>query len=761
MLLAPPSLAETEHTLRGRALDAGGNPVAGVSVQVASPEGLAGAALETRSAEHGRFVLPGLPAGTHTLRVVREGFVSREISGVRLPSRQPLAVRLEKLARLRGVVMATDGQAFRVLVSLAGGSVTAVETGAGGRFALDALPPGPIEIQAHSLRPPWRASAIRRLHLRGLREVMLSWGPAARATGSVGALASRIGDSPRPVAEAKVVLLAETARLMRFETVSDSEGDFSLPPTRLGAYRLAAWADGLLPAVGVSVNLPRATPIRLTLRRGVLLRGQVVGASGTPLSDVIVRALGRGPGPRAAGNSFIGELGVIPGPVPPIPTAAPRWSRTTASGHGFWSTLTDARGRFQLTALPRREIGLMLAHEGYRSVTIERVVLDRETAAHGAQPVRLASCDDAVSGRSRSSSEQRYRACRAHPLADPARFTLGRLVMQPVARLTVRVLDERRFPLPGSDVVFQIAGRTHRLTTNHRGEASFPVAQQGAASISAAATGFQPSRLQVQLPIDNRRPLELVLAESAGELRGRIVDRRGAPLAGAKIALLGSAASVVADASGAFRLGGLASGRNRIRVSCDGFAPLERPVRVGETLEIGLQPLRSLSGHVADWRTGSAISVFRLQRDRGAARTVRHANGRFTLQLAPGTHRLTVVAHGYAPLTRSLSIPHESSRSRLDPLELQLKRAGTLDGRVVDARGEPAANATVSCATASTTTKRDGSFRLDGIPTGKDRTLVVRTADGVEQRWPAVVYEGNSAAPLLLQLRNADDRSGR
>jgi hypothetical protein len=93
----------------------------------------------------------------------------------------------------------------------------------------------------------------------------------------------------------------------------------------------------------------------------------------------------------------------------------------------------------------------------------------------------------------------------------------------------------------------------------------------------------------------------LARAAPASAISGSVKDPSGAPVAGAMVEFQavpsgGSPKSVSTDATGAFRIPGLAAGHYRIRVAQPGFAAFEREVVLGEDGDATLEVRLELSG---------------------------------------------------------------------------------------------------------------------------------------------------------------------
>src|SRR5262249_11915593 len=74
-----------------------------------------------------------------------------------------------------------------------------------------------------------------------------------------------------------------------------------------------------------------------------------------------------------------------------------------------------------------------------------------------------------------------------------------------------------------------------------------------------------------------RVPLPLV-----GSIRGRIMDDEAHPIPSAQLVVEGTAARATTDAAGEYRIGSIAAGEHRVTARRIGYAPLTKPVSVGD-----------------------------------------------------------------------------------------------------------------------------------------------------------------------------------
>jgi hypothetical protein len=258
-------------------------------------------------------------------------------------------------------------------------------------------------------------------------------------------------------------------------------------------------------------------------------------------------------------------------------------------------------------------------------------------------------------------------------------------------------------------------------------------------------------------------PLQRLVLVRGAALAGRVVDARGAPIAGAQIRCVGAgprgdlddlsvldgtlppAAEAAAspgtvgravgatktarsDARGAFRMQDVLPGPLRLEVARPPFAPLEidlGPVGAGATRDVGALILRdatAVSGRVLDERgaplPGARVSV---TPQVGVFAETDGAGG-FTLALPPGAYTLAANAPGFA----TQAVPVTVGAASPPPIEIRLAGGnGTVEGLALDSGRRPLARARVrafaqdargGAPVAVTTTDAGGHFKLTRLP---------------------------------------------
>ncbi len=191
------------------------------------------------------------------------------------------------------------------------------------------------------------------------------------------------------IAGARVVLAESGISPFPLEAVTDKHGRAQLGPIAPGSATLSARADGFVGRGVVAVPDALAGDVRIVLVRAGTLSGRVVDARGFPIASATIEIIGTdfsgGPIDDDPSRSDFrdaefhatltpaqlvpaGELGVVPGPVPPIPRGpvafgmglAVSGSRAPAEP---WVTAND--GTFRATDVTPGRVRALVRHPEY------------------------------------------------------------------------------------------------------------------------------------------------------------------------------------------------------------------------------------------------------------------------------------------------------------------------------------------------------------------------------------------------------------
>jgi protocatechuate 3,4-dioxygenase beta subunit len=376
--------------------------------------------------------------------------------------------------------------------------------------------------------------------------------------------------------------------------------------------------------------------------------------------------------------------------------------------------------------------------------------------------------------------------------------TSGEVVFRVPTAVVVagRVLGPDGAPVAGARVQsfgFGIGGGGGAVS-DAEGRYRLPVTtfgQVGGAMLIARAPGFvqPPAAMMVTGKADaNRVIAHDVKLERAAVVTGRVVDREGKPLAGTLLDLRSGGEDDMAG------LGALLRPVQAFSAEDGSFLVDSAPAGKGHTLvarrtgyvETASAPFAVGAGEsvrVPDLvlREGAALVVRVLRPDGAPAAGARvqvdlnEATVGFDVMsmlrgdvdvaadergvarvpnLKAGKATVTASARGFAPARRDVEVPSEEGAEH--EVELRVREARLVSGRVLDEAGQPIRDATVRVTSggdgdryvpaASATTDADGAFRVEGLPevpltlsvraTGRARARVAVDGrrDGIEVR---------------------------
>jgi protocatechuate 3,4-dioxygenase beta subunit len=269
----------------------------------------------------------------------------------------------------------------------------------------------------------------------------------------------------------------------------------------------------------------------------------------------------------------------------------------------------------------------------------------------------------------------------------------------------------------------------------------------GSQKIFARAEGYALVRVDAVAPDGTRfEPRLTIRLPREVRVRGRVVDRIGRPIEGARIAVTfpntySDGVVATSDASGLFDLRNLGRYGNGVHVSKDGFGdraiPWDTAARPADLGDIRLDPAASISGVLRD-ESGRPIPRLELRlvgRPRStpwfgrASRTCRTDDvGRFAItNLAADEYTLSANwLASSTPVTARIVL---ASGEDLRDLELVLPRGLAISGIVHSSYGIPLAHVRVEMRRQTngaeserwfaTTTDRAGRFEAQGLPPGR------------------------------------------
>jgi protocatechuate 3,4-dioxygenase beta subunit len=609
------------------------------------------------------------------------------------------------------------------------------------------------------------------------------------------------GPDEKPIAQATVVVSATTGMLHEPPLVARTgeDGRFRIPVKRRAPHALRVEAAGLA-AQRIDKAMP-GTPVRVRLARGGTIEGVVRdAATREPVTGARVEAR---------------EDGMY-GPPPWDP------------GIGVVGARTDARGAFKLEGLARGRHTVTASSRGAGRASQsgvgagQRVELllvagpsiggralapDGKPAAGAAvraEPEvgfgvsRLAAAD--ADGRFEISGlvPGTYRLIAHHP--DWAVGVAGGLhleradldaevVLAPPVRVTGRLVDPDQRPRRGTVALQDLDGVAAprslalliRADAGDDGRFALERVPPGSHSLAVTASGVAPRRIAADVGgrgdvVD----LGDVVLEPGPQIRGRVRDATGAPVADAAVRTIwdGSPAAGVhtlegrTEADGAFALGGATAARYQLHVQAPGFAAWQQPVDApSEGIQVVLEAAGSIAGLVVD-EGGRPVDAFEVAalpsggreaqaRQGRRMRPVTSEDGRFVMDdLTGGVYAIQVVARdlGRAVVSGVKVMPGGVT----DLGRIRLAAGGVIRGTVVDAASAPIAGATVEARGTdrpmgmidilqNVSTDAAGAFQLRGLPAGR-AIVIARHPEFAPGQSPPVDVEAGRAAEATVVM---------
>jgi protocatechuate 3,4-dioxygenase beta subunit len=514
-----------------------------------------------------------------------------------------------------------------------------VQTEGDGSFAFRDLAPRAYRVAA---RAGDASAGPVSLQLTATTEaVILRMRPSAKI-----AVAVRAEDG-KPVAGA----LVELRDLAAITAISDDKGVATLRGVGAGRHTLKVSAEGYASTfvdTASSGEHGYETHLDVTLRAGAAIAGIVVDPSGAPVEGAKV-----------------------------LPESLSRW------GDGFDArldaVLTDAKGRWRLTGLPRETMRVRAYHA--------------EFAPAASPPILLAET----------------------PSREGVTIMLDR-----GAKLRGRVVDGTGAPVAGAEIRVATGGLSsgplRRASADAKGEFAITGLPRRMIYLLAASAGATSPTAEVDLATGDKPAVTLKLAFASG-IAGVVVTSTGAPVSEARVEAYASASqdpsrfdgvddrlrgatSVIADIEGRFKLSGLAPGNYHLRAIRPGSSPQLMQAKLGIQVAAGatdarvvVDDLSTLTGRVV-YPDGSSPARFAIALGTSPASWFSAKDGAFRIEEVPtGTQFVRVSGMDFVPLALPDVAIASGKATDLGSITVQAGRA--ISGSVVDRGGHPVGGATV------------------------------------------------------------------
>ncbi|HVU03904.1 MAG TPA: carboxypeptidase regulatory-like domain-containing protein [Polyangiaceae bacterium] len=576
------------------------------------------------------------------------------------------------------------------------------------------------------------------------------------------------GDHPLVVADADVVLVEGGVSSFPLQGRTDRFGKVVLGPVPEGDFVVAARADGFVSRDAVVVPDVVKDDVRVPLLRGGTLRGEVVDADSRPVDGATVEVVGtdtfgmpiaatplaaelqrshfawalEGPAPLAPG----GELGVLLGPIPPIPAEGETklpvirspWDASGASAEP-WVTRFD--GTFAASPIPPGRVRALVRHPAYVEAASELVTLG------------------------------------------PGGEATVRVVLRPGGAVEGTVVDDSGVPVAGARLDVSAAKGTLSRAVTTADDGTFALASMPRDLLVTIARPDEPYRAVVRkeltVPEGGKLEVTLTLPAPREPVEVSVEDDSHRPVKMAQVTALSldperplrftdftdeAGRAVVKDAAGLSL---------RIVVESPGFARYaaqtdSAPTSIAVELASGVL----VAGHVTAVRGRRDVEGATVELTAEGHRRLAVTNPLGVFQfpdVSPGSIHLRITHPDYAVTELDLTVQSTGRADRsFDLPDVDLPEPGKIAGRVVDSDGNPVAGARVgvgvvgaylpvgALASGTVITKSDGAFELEHVHPGKVEVQAVLAGKG-RGHASAVVEEDRTTDDVSIRLIGRDE----
>jgi hypothetical protein len=487
------------------------------------------------------------------------------------------------------------------------------------------------------------------------------------------------------IAGARVTLAERGLTPFPLEAVTDKHGLARLGPIAPGPATLSAQADGFMSRGGIPLVDPVAPQTRIALDRAGALTGRITDVRGFPIEGATIEVTGtdvRGDpimlDPKRANFQLThfqamlagpsplipaGELGVLPGPVPPIPGAERVDSTATEMASRRFSPriepwITRADGNFSATPAPPGQLRLVVHHPQYADAESAVVVLLPGGEVH----------------------------------VD--------VIMHEGGMLEGRVVDDRDQPVEGARVYVAATRGSVERVTHSASDGTFAFVSLPVSVDLTAGTDDDPAeiRMAVSIPEGERREVTVRLPSPRESMDVAVVDERQTPIEGAQVSVTSLSPEVPLRATAFTDDRGHATVKRARGLPLHIETNAPRYARQTVTVDsapqdvvVAMVPAAHLTGKVVTERGGDPVAQADVSfaTALGVRRVTTSAQGTYELEgVAPGTVGLRVRAVGFAAIARDVTIPASDGRRDTELPPVELAEEGVVEGEVVDSRGD-------------------------------------------------------------------------
>lgn len=714
----------------------------------------------------GNAQLLRLGAPPFTVKVSAPGYESVTRSGVS----GSLEVALRRLGSILVHVKLPDGKpAAQAQVEIGGATLwpaRSTAADANGNAKIGGLLAGSYDLRASQAQQVSRVMVGVMLERGQDQEVTLTLEPGRFVTALV---TDGSGPNPHLVGNADVVLAEEGLSTFPLRGRSGSDGKVTLGPISNGPATLSGRAPEFIGSAVVAVPESLSEPVRLPLLRGGTLLGEVVDARGFPVDGASIEVVGTdgsglpiaetpqllrfrrshfswamaGPPPLIAA----GELGVMPGPIPPIPgsnaaltaAAVDATTQPLDADEDIAPWITSSGGRFRAAPVTPGVVRALIRHPDFVEAVSDAVTLT------------------------------------------PGGEASVKVTLLHGGSLEGRVKDERDQPVEGAEVEVVAEHGTFQRATITASDGSFAFSALPREVVVNVRRAENPTRIAKRIPLKveegKKETLDVTLPALRESLQVTVLDDQGNPLELAEVQVLSLdpasplRATSFSDARGQVELSDARGLQLRISVQAPGFARQVLVVAANDTqaaLQLKLARGALVQGRVTALRgrrgVEGALVTLSFQGLRKTATT--NADGDYRIaDVALGPVKVHVSHPDFAESELSAVVENPGRQDRAVELApVDLEEPGAVEGEVVDERGDPVAGARVAVGRAPSylpagglprgvaVTDATGAFSLQGLASGMT-TIDVFSPDRGRGSVKVEVRSNRTQSGLRVSLR--------
>jgi len=711
--------------------------------------------------KEGKARLDRLGAGTFSVRASARGYDDVLRTGV-VPGPVPVRIKLERLGAIEVSVVEPSGQEapFALVLCAGAGLWPARSTVADehGKARIAGLRRGSYDLKAtlgDRVSATELGVSLERAETKQVR-LMLFPGRMIEVTVTDGE-----AETSPAVKDASVVLVEEGLSPFPSFGRTDVKGKVMLGPIARGLATVSARAEGFVPKSAVFVD-EEETKVRVSLLRGGALVGEVVDDRGFPIGGATIEVVGVDtegmpidetsamvefredqfetglPGPLPL--LPIGELGVMPGPIPDLPHAGGFSGETRAAFGDPW--VTQGGGTFRASPIPPGRVHAIVRHPDYVDGLSETVTI-------------------------KSGGE-----------------AFVKVVLHQGGSLEGRVVDADGRPVPGARVELAASAGTFERVTVTDNAGTFAFAAVPDEVLVSVARAEAPADVVVRLIVAvldrERKEIEIMLPRQRDAVLVHVTDDRGYPLDRVEVRAVSLdpeaplRKTLFTDDDGDVEIPDAAGLSLRFALLRPGKAPRveeveNAPAKITYELGQGLIGRGTVTGR--DGREKIAGAEVVLYTSSGIRRSVADENGEFEFKdLSVGRARLAASHPEWARAEMVVAVAGDPGKT-IDLGAIDLTEAGEVEGEVVDPNEEPVPFARVGWDGVPTylplgpmppgvvSTDKEGKFLLKGVPEG-DATIEAYSTDQGRASTNVKVRAGRTSSRVTITLPGEGSAKG-